>query len=91
MSFMLTKVTEYIDDMGYHVKSFMRMPFIDRDKCNYCGLCISVCRCNAIVIESGVITVIETEECGWCADCELVCPTGAIKCPYDIILGKSIR
>ena len=50
------------------------MPVVDREKCNGCGLCVSVCTCNALVLVDNVIIVIETEECGWCTQCEAVCP-----------------
>ncbi len=62
------------------------MPAIDTERCNGCGLCVSVCLCNALVMVGKVITVIETGECGWCTYCELVCPTGAISCPYEIVV-----
>lgn len=61
------------------------MPVIDREKCNGCGLCLSVCTCKSLVLVGNVITVIETEECGWCTLCEAVCPTGAIGCPFEIV------
>ena len=64
----------------------IEMPVIDLSKCNACGLCIDACACKAIVLMSGVITVIETEACGWCLKCETVCPTGAIACPYEIVI-----
>ena len=64
----------------------IEMPLLDLEKCNGCGLCISVCYCNAIVLVDNIITIIETEECGWCAQCELVCPTGAITCPFEIVI-----
>ena len=64
------------------------MPVLDREKCNGCGLCISVCPCNAIVLVANVITIIETEECGWCTQCELICPTGAISCFFEITVEE---
>ena len=64
----------------------MVMPEIDYEKCNGCGLCISVCRCGALVLISGTVTIIETQECHWCTECEMVCPTGAITCPFEIVL-----
>ena len=64
----------------------IEMPSIEQEKCNGCGLCLSVCSCNALVLMENVVTVIETEECGWCLECEAVCPTGAIICPFEITI-----
>ena len=64
------------------------MPVIDREKCNGCGLCISVCSYNALVLVDNVATVIEVEECDWCIQCEAVCPTGAIACPFEIVIEE---
>lgn len=62
------------------------MPVIDQEKCNGCGLCLSVCTCKSLVLVGNVITVIETVECDWCTLCEAVCPTGAISCPFEIVI-----
>jgi len=64
------------------------MPVLDREKCDGCGLCISVCYCNALVLVDNVIAVIETEACTWCTECEAVCPTGAIACPFEIVIEE---
>ena len=66
----------------------VEMPEIDLEKCDGCGLCISVCHCNALVMVDDVITVIETEECGWCTECEAVCLTGAISCRFEIVIEE---
>ena len=65
------------------------MPVIDPRRCDGCGLCVGVCHLNALAIVNNVITIIETVECDWCTDCELVCLTGAISCPFEIILEES--
>ena len=64
----------------------VEMPVIDLEKCNGCGLCISVCLCGALVMVDKVITVVATEDCEWCTMCEAVCPTGAICCPFEIVV-----
>lgn len=62
------------------------MPFVDPEKCNGCGLCVSVCRCQALVLVDRRITIIESNLCGWCTQCEAVCPTEAIRCPFEIVI-----
>ena len=58
----------------------------DPNRCDGCGICVTVCRCGALALDSGIIKIIDAGECGWCKDCELVCPTGALQCPYEIVL-----
>jgi len=67
----------------------VEMPIIDPEKCDGCGLCVSVCPCHALAIVNKIITIIGTVECDWCTDCEAVCPTGAISCPFEIILQET--
>ena len=66
-------------------------PVIDTQKCNGCGLCVSVCASGGLVLVNNIVTVIETVECDWCTLCEAVCPTGAISCPYEIVFGGSAK
>ncbi len=63
------------------------MPQLDLDKCDLCGLCVFVCRCEAIVMADGAITILDTEACGWCSLCEAVCPRNAIACAFEIVFG----
>jgi epoxyqueuosine reductase QueG len=49
---------------------------------------VITCRCEALVLVEDIITVVETEECGYCTECEAVCPTGAIRCPYEIVIEE---
>jgi len=64
------------------------MPAVDPDKCNGCGLCISICYCGALILVHNIVTVIETESCGWCTQCEAICPTDAISCPFEIVIEE---
>jgi len=66
----------------------VEMPVIVAQKCDGCGLCVGVCHCNALAIINNIIAIIETVECDWCTDCELVCPTGAISCPFEIVIQE---
>ena len=65
------------------------MPVIEPEKCNGCGLCLTVCTCQALVLVDNVIKIIETETCDWCLECEIVCPTGAITCPFEIVIEEA--
>lgn len=71
------------------MKNVTEMPIIDVQKCDGCGLCVSVCHCNALAIVNRIVTLIETVNCDWCTDCEAVCRTGAISCPFEIIVQES--
>lgn len=62
------------------------MPIIDREKCQGCGLCVSVCACGALGVVENIVQAVEVDECRWCTLCELVCPYGAISCPFEIII-----
>ena len=65
------------------------MPVVDFQKCNNCGLCVSVCYCGAFVMVDNKVTIIETRACGWCTQCEAICPTGAISCPFEIVFEET--
>ncbi len=67
------------------------MPQIDKDKCDNCGLCVSVCDCGALVYIEGTVVVIETHTCSWCMMCEAVCPLEALTCPFEIIFDEVNR
>ena len=66
-----------------------KIPEIDRDKCDGCGLCVGVCSCQTLVLVDNTVEVREKRECHqctrWCTMCEMVCPTGAIQCPFEVV------
>jgi MinD superfamily P-loop ATPase len=61
------------------------MPVIIQEKCDGCGLCVRI-DCHCLILVDNVITFVETGECGWCTHCEAICPTGAISCPFDVVV-----
>lgn len=64
------------------------MPHIDDQKCDGCGVCVTVCSCKALLIVDNKAKYDGSEKCGsctrWCGNCELVCPQDAISCPFEI-------
>jgi MinD superfamily P-loop ATPase len=70
----------------------VKMPVIDRNRCDGCGLCVEVCRCQVLVLVDNVVEIREDGKCKlctrWCTMCEMVCPTGAIQCPFEIIIEE---
>ena len=75
--------------MDVEADKMAEIPVIDREKCQGCGLCVSVCTCGALVLIDNIVTVLEVEECHWCTLCEAVCPNGAISCPFEIFIEES--
>jgi len=66
----------------------LEMPKVDCSKCNGCGLCLSVCDSKVFFLIGNAVNVSQTAACSWCTYCEAICPTGAISCPYEIIVEK---
>jgi pyruvate ferredoxin oxidoreductase delta subunit len=67
-------------------EDMIEMPQVNLEKCNKCGICVSVCHCSAIVLVNNTIAIVETQECGWCTLCEAVCPVEAISCSFEIVI-----
>ncbi len=53
---------------------------INEQKCNGCGLCVSVCPSNTLEIKDGKAHV-RGKTSIYCTHCEAVCPRGAIEVP----------
>ncbi len=66
----------------------MELPIIIEEKCSGCGLCVSVCKCGALILVDNKVKAIPVEDCQWCTQCEAVCPNGAISCPFEIVIEK---
>jgi len=62
----------------YKVEQVMvEYPFIDDDKCTFCGKCVSVCQFNALAKVKEDIMLFE-KLCHGCGACEIVCEYGAL-------------
>ena len=62
------------------------VPNIDEEECNGCGDCVEACHVSAVELVNNKAKIVRPEDCDYCADCETICPSGAISCPFDIIL-----
>jgi ferredoxin len=67
----------------------MPIPDIDISKCAGCGLCVSVCARNGLTLIEGHVIFMGGDECTWCGLCEAVCQSGAISCPYEIVIADN--
>ena len=61
-------------------------PIFRVELCNGCGLCVIACENGGWKIVDCVAQQVAGVECDWCTSCEAVCLTGAISCPFEIIL-----
>jgi len=53
------------------------MVIVDRDRCCYCGGCVSVCPVDALTLAETRLRV--TSECTECGECVSACPVGALQ------------
>jgi len=65
------------------------MPWIKEEACIGCGLCITECPVNTIIMNKENIAVIDENNCIRCGQCHDVCPQEAIrhdgeKIPADV-------
>jgi NAD-dependent dihydropyrimidine dehydrogenase PreA subunit len=64
------------------------VPEIDLNKCTRCGDCVEQCATNAVALMNNKVAIVRPEDCNYCTDCEAICPSGAIRCPFEIMLVK---
>ena len=67
----------------------VELPEVKVELCDGCGLCLTVCDGEALVIIDCKACIIQDGWCDQCALCELVCPTGAIGFAYEIVFKES--
>ena len=53
-------------------------PYIDRELCSSCGLCVKVCRYDVFVEDDGEVIPLRPEGCIECGSCADECPSRAI-------------
>ena len=56
----------------------VQIPYIDKEKCDFCGKCSEFCAYNAIAVVPSNVLVFP-ELCHSCGGCELVCSQGAVR------------
>ena len=55
-----------------------RVPEIDQEACDYCGVCARFCQFNALAV-AGSVAMVFPELCHGCRGCSMVCPQRAIR------------
>ena len=67
-------------------------PIIDPELCSGCGNCIVICPKGTFRLDDGRVVVVgDLGACDYCGDCEAVCESGAITCPYEIVMEEGCR
>ena len=67
------------------------MIVVDRDRCGYCGGCVSVCPVDALTLAETRLVV--GESCIDCGDCIVTCPVGALRLEDAVLAwpGEALR
>lgn len=56
----------------------MKMPWIDKNKCSGCGICVRECPVSAISMKEGKAKI-DMDKCIRCGKCHEVCPKEAVR------------
>jgi len=54
------------------------MPWVDRNRCTGCGICVRQCPINAISMKEGKAEI-DMDKCIRCGKCHDDCPMGAVR------------
>jgi MinD superfamily P-loop ATPase len=57
---------------------------VDREKCTACGICLPLCRFNALLEDEGGKAVVESLSCEGCGLCHYICPEKAIEMEVQV-------
>lgn len=66
-----------------------RLPTIDMELCDGCGLCVTYCPTHAVALIKDRPVITRIDDCTYCGLCEESCPKNAIALHYEIVLRPS--
>ena len=61
-----------------------RIPIVNMERCDRCGLCVSACPENALRMTDNGPVFVQPITCTYCLACEPACPYGAIRAPLTV-------
>lgn len=64
-------------------------PFLRKDKCTACGICIEYCPEDAITVDN--LARIDSSKCIGCGECLGICPTGAWRISWNREMNTFMR
>jgi len=67
------------------------IPEIDFEKCTGCGDCVNQCTTHAVELVNDKVAIVRPQDCNYCTECETFCSSGAIRCPFGIILVEELE
>ncbi|MFW6113470.1 MAG: 4Fe-4S binding protein [Actinomycetota bacterium] len=65
----------------------MRMPWIDKEGCTGCGICVEECPVDAIYMEDDTADI-DMGKCIRCGTCHDICPEDAVRHDSELIPGE---